>query len=266
MCPLEGRGRRFEDLLAGREVAGERGHAHTGMGDERRTDRLALTEDHVDHALGEDLSHDVGELERGQRGPLRRLQHHGVARSQRGRQLPGGHHQRVVPGRDRGDHADRVAPDHARVARHIFAGGAAGETAGGAGEKPEAVDDRRQLVFERARRRLAAVLRFQARERGRLGLDPIGELQEQHAALGRRGTRPGGKRSARGGNRGIDLAGRGFLDDRDGLAGRRVQNLLGLTVAGHEFAVDQHLGLQHRSLRFRGHLPPPVTVSVPRVR
>ena len=50
---------------------------------------------------------DLGEEQRGERGELGGLEHHRVAHRQRGRDLPGQHQQREVPGDDLPDHADR---------------------------------------------------------------------------------------------------------------------------------------------------------------
>jgi hypothetical protein len=62
---------------------------------------LAVAGDDVDHAGGRPASvADLGEQERGQRGVLGRLEDDGVAAGQRGRDLPGQHQQREVPGDD----------------------------------------------------------------------------------------------------------------------------------------------------------------------
>ena len=75
--------------------------------------------------VGSTLGGELGELERRDRRRLGRLQHDRVARRQRRADLPDRHHQRVVPGRDLADHADRLAADDRRVALHVLAGGAA---------------------------------------------------------------------------------------------------------------------------------------------
>ena len=93
-----------------------------GVVDQRVADALAAPEHDVDHAFGQDVGERLGELQRRQRRLLGRLEDHGVAAGDRRRQLPRHHHQRIVPRRDRGDDADRVAPDHRGVARQVFAG------------------------------------------------------------------------------------------------------------------------------------------------
>ena len=63
-----------------------------------------------------------------------------------GPELPDRHHQRVVPRADAGDDADRLAPDHRRVALDVLAGGLALEVACGAGEEAEVVGAERHLL------------------------------------------------------------------------------------------------------------------------
>ena len=52
---------------------------------------------------------DLGQADRGQRGYFRRLEHHRVAGGQGRGRLPHGDLDRVVPGADAGDHAQRLA-------------------------------------------------------------------------------------------------------------------------------------------------------------
>ena len=66
-----------------------------------------------------------------------------------------------------------------------------------AGEEAVAIDDRRDLVVEHRVDRLAAIQRFERRERLGLGLDAIGDLEEIAGALGRRRARPGRRTPSR---------------------------------------------------------------------
>ena len=72
---------------------------------------LAVAVDDVEHACGQaDFVGDLGEGERGERRVLGGLDDDGVAGGERGRDLPGEHQQREVPGDDLADDADgRVA-------------------------------------------------------------------------------------------------------------------------------------------------------------
>jgi len=83
---------------AGRDVAGQRGHADLGVADEADADRVAVTGDDVEDALGEEVAGQFGEPDRRQRGVLGGLQDQRVAGHQRRADLPDRHQQRVVPG------------------------------------------------------------------------------------------------------------------------------------------------------------------------
>ena len=69
---------------------------------------LARARDDIDDARRQiSLLDDPGEMERGQRRRFRGLQHDRVAAGERGRDLPGRHQQRKVPGNDLAADADR---------------------------------------------------------------------------------------------------------------------------------------------------------------
>ena len=76
--------------------------------------------DEVEHAGRQaDVVDDLGEDEGVERGDLRRLEHHGAAGGQRGRDLGGDLVERVVPRRDGADDADRLLHDE-RVADRLL--------------------------------------------------------------------------------------------------------------------------------------------------
>ena len=77
--------------------------------------------------------------------------------------LPAGHHDRVVPRRDRGDDADRLAADHRGQAGHVLVDRLALHHPRATGEEAQVVDDDRDLV-DRGADRLAGVLRLEATE------------------------------------------------------------------------------------------------------
>ncbi|MPL93022.1 hypothetical protein SDC9_39146 [bioreactor metagenome] len=243
MRALDRAGRGLEHLAPGRDVAGERNHRHLRVVDERRTHGLATAKDDVDDPLGQHLGEDPRHRQRGQRRLFRGLEDHGVTRTDRRGDLPRHHHQRIVPGRDRGDDADRVAPDHRGVARQVLARDRPVHGAHGAREEAEAVDDRRQLVAERHVPGLAAVERLEPGERRRLGLDLLGDLQQIARAGGRRGARPGGEGLRRGPDRRLDLRERGLGKGDNHLAGAGVEDLFLGLGARNEVGADQHLRL-----------------------
>ena len=162
------------------------------------------------------------EDQRGQRRPGGRLEDDRVAGHQRRPDLPAGHHDRVVPRRDRGDHADRLASDQARVAGEVLVGGLALEDAAGAGEEAQVVDDHRDLV-DRRTDRLARVLRLDPADLVGPRLDRVGQLEHQQAAVLGRRVLPASRRRVAAALRGpIDVLRPGRLDVGDDLSVGRV--------------------------------------------
>ena len=92
------------------------------------------------------------------------------------------HVERVVPRRDRGDDADRVAPDDRGVAGEELVRGEAVHHPRGAGEEPEQVGADGDLV-DRGADRLAGVGRSRAgRARRRRASSGVGDLEEHQAS------------------------------------------------------------------------------------
>ncbi len=120
------------------------------------------------------LLEDLGEDERGQRRRLGRLQHAGVAAGERGRQLPGGHQQREVPGHDLGGDAER---------RGLAAADSIRELVGPARVVEEVRRGQRHVHVARLADRLAAVHRLDDRELTRTLLDQARDPEEVLAAL-----------------------------------------------------------------------------------
>ena len=138
----------LEHLLAGGDVAGERDHRDLRVVDQRAADALAAADHDVDarppgrsrRAICASFSAVSGVCSDGLRTTV-------LPPASAGAELPGRHHQRIVPRRDRGDDADRIAADHRGVAGQVFAAPTMpGMRAHRAGEEAEAVDDRRDLV------------------------------------------------------------------------------------------------------------------------
>jgi len=106
--PLEIRGGRHGDLLAGFDRAGEadlaryRVAGHPGA-------QLIATADHVEHARRQDVTQQLPHLEGGQRGERRWFQDHGVAGQKCRSDLPEGQGEREVPWRDGGHDTQRAA-------------------------------------------------------------------------------------------------------------------------------------------------------------
>ena len=144
------------------------------MADQRRAG-LAVAADDVEHALGQELGHQLGHPDRARGRGVGRLEHHRVAGRQRRRPLPDGHHRRVVPGRHRGAHADRLAPHVRRVAGHVLAGRLALEHARRAREEADLVAHRRHFLLRRELLRLARVLGLDVDQLVGARLDRVGD-------------------------------------------------------------------------------------------
>ena len=92
--------------------AGERDLVDARMAREGVADDRAGTGHDVEDAVGQaGLGRQLGEAQGAQRRLAGRLEDDRVAGRERRAELPGGDDQRVVPGHDRGDHADRLAGD-----------------------------------------------------------------------------------------------------------------------------------------------------------
>ncbi len=89
------------------------------MRDKPLPDNRPATRQHSEHALGKPgLQRELAEPDRGQRRQFGRLQHHGVARRERGREAPAGDRHREVPRHDDADNAERLAKRDVDAARH----------------------------------------------------------------------------------------------------------------------------------------------------
>ena len=189
---LEGLGGGAGHRLAAADRSGERDHGDVGVFGEPGADHRAVAGHDVDDTGRQDVGHELGELQRGERGLLRRLDDQGVAGGQDGRHLPGGHQQRVVPRGHDPDDAQRLAQDDRQVVLGVVARGRGGGRAQRPGHEAERVDGLGHVVL-RDRRRLAGVGRLQPREEvGVLG-DAVGDAVQQLGALlgGQRGPTRG---------------------------------------------------------------------------
>ena len=159
------------------------------------------------------------------------LEDDGVARGQRGGDLPDHHRQRVVPRRHLADHADRLAADEGGVVLHVLPGRLALEHAGGAGEEAEVVDGRRHLLAGGQAERLAGVAALGRHELLRAGLQRVRDPQQGQRALLRRRTAPGAEGALGRGVGAVHVLGAGQRGAGVHLPGAGIHHLVGL--AGH---------------------------------
>ena len=213
------------DPPADRGRAGEAHHVDTGVGDQRLAGDGTRTRDDVDHATRHTGPvRGLGEHQRGERGDLGRLEHDGVARGDRRQHLPRGHLQRVVPRRDRADHADRLAPYVGRVVAGVLPRGLPLELARGAAEERGVVDGARHVELPGQPQRLAGLAALGDREVVGDRLQLAGEGEQRAGTLRRGRPRPVRVRRPRGRDRVVDVVGSREIGVDDGAPGGRVDH------------------------------------------
>ena len=248
-----------QDLLARRTSPVSDTMRTRGCDDQRRADPLAPAADDVHDPFGKDLGEDLAELQRRQRCLLGGFEHDRVARGERRRELPGGHHQGIVPRRDRGDDAHRIAPNHAGEAGQIFARqGAVLRCA----RRPRKIETRRRSPESRRSAPQQAACRCcptraWRRPRRRASMRSASRSSSAARSLGTVCAQPAPAASAAA-TAAFTCAAARLRDLGDALAGRRVQHALGRTLAGDQgairsrawFASEPPLTHFARSMRF----------------
>ena len=167
--------------------------------------------DDVQYARRDEVADQIHQVQDRRRGLLRRLEHNGVARSQRRGELPGSHEQREVPRDDLADHAERLV--------EVVGDGVLVDLAQAAflrAQCPrvvaEVVDGKRDVGGERLAHGLAVFPRLRHRELLEVLFHAVRDLQQHHRALRRGGLAPSGRGLVRGVEREVDV---GFLTARD---------------------------------------------------
>ena len=202
------------DRLADIGRAGERDLVHTGVLDDRGPGAAVAGDDVDDTGRELSLPEDVAEVERGQRGRLRRLEDDRVACCERGRDLPRQHEQREVPGDDLAGDADRP---RLAVRERVL------ELVRPACVIEEVRRRERQVDVAGLADRLAAVQRFEDGELARALLQDARDPEEVLRALRRRDRRPAVLESVAGRLDGeVDLLGSRLPDLGERLLARRV--------------------------------------------
>ncbi len=195
-------------------AAGQRDEVHVGAVRQRLADPFAWSEHEVDDA-GRDagLVEEPGQGDGRERRHLGGLHDHGVARSQRGRDLPAHLEERVVPRPDQTAHANGLVDDPAERVRVTAVDEAARVLSGEVGVVAEDTRDVGHVPAALAHR-LARVERLEPGHRLEIAIDEPGDAVEQRSAFVRRSVRPIGRveRAARGRDRGLDLGVGGDVD------------------------------------------------------
>ena len=207
-------------------AAGEGDHAHVRMAHERLTGDQARAGHDVEHAIGESGGGRVlREHQRRQWREFAGLEDDGVTGRDRRQHLPHRHLQRIVPGRDRTDHANRLAADRGGVGAVPLGSCRALQVAGGAGEELRVVDAAGDVELGGQPDGLAGLRGLHLRvEVGAFG-HLAGEVVQGRAALGRCRGRPRWEGGLCCSDRAVNVVGGGQGDSVDDLAGRRVRDV-----------------------------------------
>ncbi len=192
------------------------------MSDETLSDDGSLAGQHGEDVLGQtSLEGELAEPDRRQRRYLGRLEHHGVARSQRRHEAPAGDRHREVPRHDHGDDAEGLLEGHVDAARDRDL-------------PPEQAFRRGGVVVEdvayvarlppRVRDRVTGVAHLELRQFLERSVDGGGEPAQQTSPVGGRDLSPAVEGSLRAFDRGVGLLDRREVDGRDLLLGRRIDH------------------------------------------
>lgn len=230
-----GCGSQLGDPTAGAGRAGERHHVDQLVLDEGLADDRTGAGYEVEHARREpDRVDDLGQQVGDTGHQLGRVDHDGAAGDQRGRDLGGDLVQRVVPGGDRPDNADRLPDQHgvARAALPLHLVDQVGHR-GEADDRQAGLDHDGELpggahLGGGGQRDLLGAGLQAFRDR-RAGLDPVVQ----------RGRRPSGQGASRGAYGLVDVLDRALGDGAEDLLGERVGHRQGAGAGrGDEGAVD----------------------------
>ncbi len=129
------------------------------------------------------------------------------------------------------------------MARDVLTRRRALQAAHGTGKEAEHVGHGWQFVLQHGGERLAAVVRVQAGEHRRLGVDAVSEPEQQCCAVLGRRLRPGVEGCIGALHRGMDLGATGFGGLYQDTAKGRVVHVEVFAFAGHQGTVDQEFGL-----------------------
>ncbi|MCY1225918.1 hypothetical protein D9M72_381300 [compost metagenome] len=244
--------RRVTDQLAHRGGAGEGQLVDPGMGRQGGTRFGAHTRDDVHHAWRDArFQAQLPQAQGGERGFVRRLEHHRAAARQGRHDLPQGHQQREVPGHDGADHAHRLRH---RVGAVLAAGNGANgdiqalafDLGGPAGHVAQEVDGQLHVHHLGYGGALAVVQAFQLGQFLGVAFHQVGQAPQQVLPLARAHAAPGRivEGPAGGLHGAVDVleGGRGHL--AEDFACGRVAETHGVAAGGVlPLCADQHLQL-----------------------
>ena len=192
------------DLAAGPRLAGQRDLGDAGMPGQQPAG-LGIALHHREQAVRRArFAQDVFQMRSGERGQLGGLEDHGIAAGERGRGLPAGDLQRIVPRADACDHAERLA---ARIAERGRAeiGLLAGQRCRKGGKILEAVGAGEHIDGDGLLDRLAGVAGFEFCQLWVACAQDVGDAPQDACALSAGHRGPACLRRSRGADRAVDI-------------------------------------------------------------
>src|SRR5947209_181374 len=144
---LDGVSSLTHNMFATLSAACDRDHVDSTMGGKRLC-YTGTTADDVEYPGREtSLLSDFTKFERGERGLDRRLEDNGVASGKGWTNLPGGHHEGIVPWSQRRDNTDGLTANDAGVTTCVLTGGCTSKLASSPGKDMEIVDGERHVAI-----------------------------------------------------------------------------------------------------------------------
>ncbi|CAB4577106.1 unannotated protein [freshwater metagenome] len=145
--------------LSGVDITGERQHRNTRVTNNCVARSFTLTNNNIEYTCRKNSFGEFCQTKRSKGREFRWLQDERVAYRKCGTHFPDRHIERIVPGRNAGDHPKRIASQHRGVVVHVFTGGLRVHRSCCAGKESKVVD--REVEFEvDDRHRLTDVLTF----------------------------------------------------------------------------------------------------------
>ena len=234
-----------EQQFAHGRGAGERELGHVRVQRQRLAGLDTHSVDHVEHARrAARLDEQCGQPQARHRGLFGRLEHDAVAGGQDRRDLPHRHQHRVVPGRDRAHHAQRLVHDQVQRGR-VGVGDRAFDLVDAFGKVADRPQHFGNVDVQHVADRLAHVQCFEQRQFVGVPLHQVGESKQHVHARARRQSAPAavapGRQRTR--DRGIDVGRLAPGHLRQHAAVGRIDAVEGLAGYGRHMApVDEQAG------------------------
>ena len=154
---------------------------------------IGLAQHHVEGARRQEWLSQLGQHQRAFRRRVARLENHGVSGRQCRGDLPDGHHQGIVPGRDLPHHTQRLAPDGGGQAFHVFTAGTPFQQSSSPGKETQLIGRDHHFLLADQGLDLTRGATLGIDQAIGMLLDRIGQAQQRLLAHGRSGLVPFGE-------------------------------------------------------------------------